>query len=57
MYRVVNYDKSYNIGNDAIVVEYTPGVNHIVKGMIGFDYVRFYAFLQTQVDNGLLQIK
>ena len=57
MYRVVNCDKSYNIGNDAMVVEYMPGVNHIVKGMIGFDYVRFHKFLKTKVNNRLLQIK
>ena len=57
MYRVVDFDKSYNIGNDAMVVEYIPGVNHIVKGMIGFDYVRFHEFLKTQVDNRLFQIK
>ena len=54
VYRVVNCDKSYNIGNDSTVVEYIPGVNHIVKGIIGFDYVRFHEFLQTQVDNHLL---
>ena len=47
VYHVVNCDKSYNIGKDAMVVEYMPGVNHIVKEMIGFDYVRFHEFLQT----------
>ena len=57
VYRVINCDKSYNIGNDAMVVEYMTGVHHIVKGMIGFDYIRFHEFLQTQVDNQLLQIK
>ena len=57
MYRVVNCDKSYNIGNDAMVVKYMPGVNHIFKGVIGFDYISFHEFLQTQVDNRLLQIK
>ena len=53
MYRVVNYNKTYNIDNDAMVVEYTPEINHSIKGVIGFDYVRFYEFLQTLVDNRL----
>ena len=57
VYRVVSCDKSYNIGNDAMVVKCMPGVNHIVKGVIGFDYVRFHEFLKTQVDNRLFQIK
>ena len=54
VYRVVNCDKSYHIGNDAMVDEYMPGVNHIVKGVIGFDYFRFHEFLKTQFDNRLL---
>ena len=54
VYRFFSCDKSYNIGNDTMVVEYMPGVNHIVKGMIGFDYVRFHEFLKTQFDNRLL---
>ena len=57
VYRVVDCEKSYNNKNDAMVVECMPGVNHIVKGVIGFDYVRFHKFLKTQVDNRLLQIK
>ena len=57
VYRVVNCDKSYNIGNDAMMVECMPGVNHIVKGIIVFDYVRFHEFLKIQFDNRLLQIK
>ena len=57
MYHVVSCDKSYNIVNDAMVVEYMPRVNHIFKGVIGFDYVRFHKYLKTQVDNRLLQIK
>ena len=35
VYRVVSCDKSYNIGNDVMVVEYMPEINHIVKRMIG----------------------
>ena len=53
LYRVVNCDKSYNIGSDAMVIEYIPGANHIVKGMIGFGYVRFHELLMTQVENRL----
>ena len=50
VYRVVNSKQSYNIGNDAMVVEYIPRVSHTVNGMIGFDYVKFHEFLQTLVD-------
>ena len=57
MYRVVNYDKSYNIETDAMVVSYMPGDNYIVRGMISFDYVRFHEFIKTQVNNRILQIK
>ena len=57
VYRVVNCEKVYNIENDAMVVECMPGVNHIVKGVIGFDYVRFHEFLKIQVNNRLLQVK
>ena len=34
--RVVNSEQPYNIGNDTMVVEYMPGVNHVVNGMIFF---------------------
>ena len=51
LYRVVNFEQTYNIVNDAIVVNCMPGVNHIVNVMIGFNYVRFHEFLQTLVDN------
>ena len=51
MYRVVNCEQTYNIGNDVMVVEHMPGLNHIVNGMIGFDYIRFHKFLQTLADN------
>ena len=57
VYHVVNCEKLYNIGNDSMVVECMPGFNHIDKGVIGFDYLRFHAFLKTQVDNRLFQIK
>ena len=57
MYRVVNCEKLYSIGNDEMAVERMPGVNHIVKGIINFDYVMFHEFLKTQIDNRLLQIK
>ena len=40
MYRFVNCEKSYNIGNDAMRVKCMPGENHIFKGVINFDYVR-----------------
>ena len=45
VYSVVNSEQSYNIDNDTMVVEYMPGVNHIVNRMIGFDYFRFHEFL------------
>ena len=51
VYRVLNCEKLYNIGNDAMMAECMPGVNHIVKVVIGFDYFRFHEFLKTQVDN------
>ena len=47
MYRVVNPEQSCNAG---MVAEYMPGVNHIVNGMIGFDYVKLHEFLQTLVN-------
>ena len=53
IYYVVNSEQSYNIGNAAMVVECMPGVNHIVNGMIGFDYSSFHEFLQILVDNQL----
>ena len=53
VYRVANSENSYNIGNAAMVVEYIPGVNYIVNGMIDYDYVRFHEFLQILVDNRL----
>ena len=53
MYHVVNSEQLYNIGNDTMVVEYISGLSYIVNGMIGFDFVRFHAFLQTLVDNRL----
>ena len=46
-------EQSYNIGNDAMVVEYMPVVNQIVNGIIGFYYVRLHYFLQTLVNNRL----
>ena len=36
VYRVVNCEQTYNIGNDAMLVGYMSRVNHIVNGMIGF---------------------
>ena len=36
IYRVVNSEQSYNIGNAIIVVEYMPRVNYIVNEMTGF---------------------
>ena len=54
VYRIANSEQSYNIGNDVMVVEYTHGVNHIVNGVIGFDYVRFHECLQKLVDNQLI---
>ena len=48
IYHVVNSEHTYN---DAMLVEYMPGVNNNVHGMIGFDYVRYHKFLQTLVDN------
>ena len=47
VYRVVNCEKSYNIENDAMLVECMPGFSHIIKGMIGVDYIRFHEFLKT----------
>ena len=57
VYHFVNYENLYNIGNDVMVAECMPRVNHIHKGMIYFDYVSFHYFLKTQFDNRLFQIK
>ena len=45
VYRVVNCDVSYNIGNDAMMVEYMPGFNHIIKDVINSDYARVHKII------------
>ena len=33
-YRIINSEQSYNTGNDIMLVEHIPGVDHIVNRMI-----------------------
>ena len=49
MYRAVKCEKLYNIQNNVMVVECMPGVNHIVRGVISFDYARFHEFLKHKL--------
>ena len=51
VFQVVNSEQSYNIENDAMIVDYMSNNNNVVHGVIGYNYIEFQNNLTSLYNN------